>query len=288
MGDIKYVNKSVRTYEDEKIKIIESMPDADAILVIWDKLILMAGKNAARGMIYMSEGKPYTDEMLASILNRPLNTVRLAINTFQELGMINSNGQGIYLINFAKWQNIDALTRIRESTRDRVRKFRDKQKGQQPLLTSGNVTDTLRNDIEGEGEGEGEGELEIEEELENSSNSKNINTKDTINQATVEGEGAKIKIFSPAPSLATLPIQEREENNKRIFKKLHKVYPEAFGKEPGAREIAQIRDYAEELSQYPGCTDEMIEEAFKEAATHNKLFLTYAYRIIQDWIGVER
>jgi hypothetical protein len=31
-------------FDDEKIKLIESMPDADSILIIWIKLLIQAGK----------------------------------------------------------------------------------------------------------------------------------------------------------------------------------------------------------------------------------------------------
>ena len=70
-------------FQDEKIKLIETLPDADTILIIWVKLLAQAGKTNASGYIYLNENIPFSDEMLATIFNRPIATVRLALSTFE-------------------------------------------------------------------------------------------------------------------------------------------------------------------------------------------------------------
>jgi predicted phage replisome organizer len=142
MPEVKWVKFTTDMFEDEKIKLIEKMPEADGLIVIWAKMICQAGKVNDGGLIYLSPEMPYNDEDLATIFNRPVNVIRLAINTFKRLGMIEIQENGhIFLLNFEKHQNIDALDRIRETTRKRVANYRDKQK----LLTSGNVTVTFGN-----------------------------------------------------------------------------------------------------------------------------------------------
>src|SRR5690625_5422705 len=89
MGNVKWIKLSVAMFEDEKIRLIEQMPDADTILVIWVKLLSQAGKTNSSGYIFLSDNIPYTDEMLATIFNRPVSTVRLALNTFVQFGMIS-------------------------------------------------------------------------------------------------------------------------------------------------------------------------------------------------------
>ena len=124
-NEITWIKVSLGLFDDEKIKIIESMPDKDSLLVIWVKLLIQAGKSNAGGYIRLTEQIPYTDEMLASIFGRPLNTIRLAIATFQKFGMIEVNTtSGIFLTNWAKYQNIETLDNIREKTRLRVAKHR--------------------------------------------------------------------------------------------------------------------------------------------------------------------
>ena len=115
-------------FDDEKIKIIQSMPEGDSLLIVWIKLITLAGKTNDGGYIYINENMAYTEEMLSVIMNKPLNIIQLALMTFTNLGMIEIDDKGIYLINFEKYQSIEKLEKIREQTRLRVAKYRDKTK----------------------------------------------------------------------------------------------------------------------------------------------------------------
>jgi predicted phage replisome organizer len=144
MSDVKWIKLTTGMFDDEKIKLIESMPDPDAILIIWVKLLIQAGRTNANGYIFLNENIPYTDEMLATIFSRPLNTVRMALEVFAKFGMIEWDGNGICISNWEKHQNIEGLDRIREQNRLRVAKYRE----QKALLTDGNVTVTLRNGID--------------------------------------------------------------------------------------------------------------------------------------------
>ncbi|TWN41548.1 hypothetical protein CHCC20488_1149 [Bacillus paralicheniformis] len=116
-------------FEDEKIKLIEQMPEADTILIIWVKLLAQAGKTNASGYIFLSKNIPYTDEMLATIFNRPLPIVRMALQTFQRFGMIEIDEHNfINISNWEKHQNIEGMEKIREQNRIRKQRQRAKQK----------------------------------------------------------------------------------------------------------------------------------------------------------------
>jgi predicted phage replisome organizer/uncharacterized phage protein (TIGR02220 family) len=115
-------------FDDEKIKFIDSLPERDTIFYIWIRLLVLAGKCNAGGYIFLTENIPYTEESLSSVINRPLNTVKLAMSTFLQLGMIETDSKGIYLLNFNKYQNIEGLERIREQTKKRVAQYRERKK----------------------------------------------------------------------------------------------------------------------------------------------------------------
>lgn len=133
MGEVKWVKLSTQMFDDEKIKLIEQMPESDTLLIIWVKLLAQAGKTNASGFIYLSENVPYTDEMLAHIFGRPLGIVRMALDTFRKFGMIEINEQNyISICNWEKHQNLDALEKIREQNRLRKQKQREKQNLPQP------------------------------------------------------------------------------------------------------------------------------------------------------------
>ncbi|MFY0756280.1 phage replisome organizer N-terminal domain-containing protein [Bacillus licheniformis] len=164
MAEVKWIKLSTQMFEDEKIKLIEQMPEADTILIIWVKLLAQAGKTNASGYIYLSKNIPYTDEMLATIFNRPLPIVRMALQTFQRFGMIEvDENRFISITNWEKHQNIDAMDKIREDTRKRVAKYRAKQKALKlsaPSNVTCNVTVTESNETEEEEEKEEEREEE--------------------------------------------------------------------------------------------------------------------------------
>ena len=159
MAEIKWIKIKTDIFSDEKVLLIEQMPDADSLLVIWFKLLCMAGKENNYGVFLMRNRMPYTEEMLATIFRRPLNTVRLALSTFEAFGMIDIEDDIISIPNWEKHQNIEGMERIREQTRKRVAKHREKQKlallesqngedktGENVTVTLPNATDKKRID----------------------------------------------------------------------------------------------------------------------------------------------
>ena len=137
MSEIKWIKITTDIFDDEKICLIDALPDHDAILVIWFKILALAGKHNRNGLLMMSDKVYYTDEMLATIFRRPLNTVRMALGIFEQFGMVEIIDGIIALPNWEKHQNIDGMEKIKTQTRNRVAKYREKQKN---LALGGNVT----------------------------------------------------------------------------------------------------------------------------------------------------
>lgn len=126
MAEIRWIKLRIDMFDDEKIKIIQSMPEGDAILVIWIRIIALAGKCNSNGLVLVEDEFPYTDEMLSVIFGKPLSTVKLALATFEKLRMIENTDKGIYITNFDRHQNIEGMDRIREQ--NRVRKQRERER----------------------------------------------------------------------------------------------------------------------------------------------------------------
>src|SRR5690625_3476635 len=171
MSTVKWIRLTLSMFDDEKIKLIEQMPDADTILMIWIKLLVQAGKVNASGSIFLNENIPYTDEMLATIFDRPISTVRLALDTFKQFGMISIDENSIINItNWEKHQNVEGLEKIREQNRKRQARYRKrkqieaKESSNDKENQDSNVTVTSRNGTE----------EELEEELDKERDSKYI------------------------------------------------------------------------------------------------------------------
>lgn len=148
MSEIKWIKITTDIFDDEKICLIDALPDRDAILVIWFKILALAGKHNRNGLLMMSDKVHYTDEMLATIFRRPLNTVRMALGVFEQFGMVEIIDGVITLPNWEKHQNIDGMEKIKEQTRNRVARHREKQKNLALGNVTGNVTVTDGNALE--------------------------------------------------------------------------------------------------------------------------------------------
>lgn len=128
MSDIKWIKITTDIFDDEKVLLIESLPEADSIIVIWFKLLCFAGKINNSGVFMMSNRIAYTDKMLATIFRRKETTVKLALDTFEKFGMIEIIDGVITIPNWGKHQNMDKLEAKSEYMREYMREYRKKQK----------------------------------------------------------------------------------------------------------------------------------------------------------------
>lgn len=140
MGEVKWIKITVSMFEDDKIEFIESLPEADAILVVWIKLLTMAGKCNAGGFIFLTEKIPYTVDMLAHKFRRPIATVKLALEVLKRLDMIEFDDHRLRIVNWEKHQNIEGLERIREQNRLRKQRQRERERLEAQQLALAQLT----------------------------------------------------------------------------------------------------------------------------------------------------
>ncbi|AGX41447.1 phage replisome organizer N-terminal domain-containing protein [Clostridium saccharobutylicum] len=129
MGDLKWIKLTISIFEDEKIRLIDAMPERDTIHYVWIRLLVQAGKTNSNGFIFLSENIPYTDEMLSTIFCRPLLSIRLALKILKDFGMIEIDESNLIKItNWEKHQNIEGMEKVKEQNRKRVEKYREKKR----------------------------------------------------------------------------------------------------------------------------------------------------------------
>lgn len=142
MADVKWIKLSTGIFDNRKIRQIECLPDGDSIIVIWMKLLCLAGEINDCGMVYFTREIPYTDQMLSQQFNRPLTTIQMALNTFQQFGMIQLIDNILHISNWEKYQNVEGMERIREQNRLRKQKQRERQKLLPSMSQDSHVTVT--------------------------------------------------------------------------------------------------------------------------------------------------
>lgn len=129
MGEVKWIKITTNIFDDEKIQLIESLPDSDTILVIWFKLLALAGKSNNNGLVMISDKVPYTKEMLKTLFRRKQASIDLALHTFEQFGMIETlDNNAILISNWEKHQNVKGLDSIKEKNRLRQKRYREKKK----------------------------------------------------------------------------------------------------------------------------------------------------------------
>lgn len=128
MADVKWIKITTDIFDDEKMLLIESLPDANAIIVVWFKLLCLAGKMNNSGVFMMNDRIAYTDKMLSTIFRMNEATVQLALQTFEQFGMIELIDGVITIPNWGKHQNLDQLEEKKKYMKQYMRNYREKQK----------------------------------------------------------------------------------------------------------------------------------------------------------------
>lgn len=261
MAEISWIKLRVDMFDDEKIKLIQSMPEGDAILVIWIRIMALAGKCNANGLVLVEDEFPYSDEMLSVIFNKPLATIRLALSTFEKFRMIEQTQKGIYITNFDKHQNSDRLEEIREQ--NRLRKQRERERKKSLLL--GNS-------------GDSEQEALIPENIESHENSVtcHVTTRDVTEQRENKNKNIDIYNISSNEDIVEIPQSEipKRESNRIDYDEILRDYLSTCSDLPGIRAIndsrkKKIKTLANELEKlkiFPGLsTERKLHVIFQEA-----------------------
>ena len=131
MSEVKWIKITTDMFDDEKMVLIESLPDAYAIIVVWFKLLCLAGKQNNGGVFMLNDRIAYTDKMLATIFRMNEATVTMAIRVFEDFGMIETIDNVITIPNWNKHQSLDAY----EKKKERDRLYKQKRREEQKLLT---------------------------------------------------------------------------------------------------------------------------------------------------------
>lgn len=124
---MKWIKITTDIFDDEKILLIESLPDSYAMITVWFKLLCLAGKQNNSG-VFMMGRIAYTDKMLATIFRMKESTVTMALQTFEQFGMVEIVDGVITIPNWGKHQNLEQLEERRKYQREYQREYRKKQK----------------------------------------------------------------------------------------------------------------------------------------------------------------
>lgn len=244
-----WIKLSTATFDDEKIRIIETLPDGKAILVIWLKLLCLAGKTDNDGVFRLTKNIPYNEDLLANVLRENVATVRFALKTFIDMEMMEKIEGAYALSNWTKYQSeTGAIEAAKAKKHERQKRWREKQKSLLLQGTSGkrDVSETSpRQSVDA---GKTPTEEELEEEVDKE--------KDIYSSSCSSPKQRKVKDGHSAVSDFYI----------------HNIRPT-----PSEYELNCLLDLADEYS------DEWTIEALKETIKGGGRGLRYTEKILERW-----
>lgn len=127
MAEIKWIKLAVDIFSNRKIMQLQTIPKGDSIILIWIRLLCLAGEINSGGRLLFTDSKPYDCSMLALQMNRPRQLMKQAIDTFEDYGMIENIDGCLCIKNWEKYQSIDKMFDIREYNRAAKQRSRSRK-----------------------------------------------------------------------------------------------------------------------------------------------------------------
>ena len=127
MSDVKWIKLKTDIFEDEKMLLIQGMPKGDTLIVIWIKMLCLAGKLNQDGYFLLSNEVPYDFKMLSTVLKRKENVVKNAVEVFKKYGLVEIKDGVISITNWNKHQSLQGFESRKEYMREYMKKRRSKQ-----------------------------------------------------------------------------------------------------------------------------------------------------------------
>ena len=157
-------------FKRHDISFIKSLPNGPEIALFY--LELMAESVDHDGELRFSEDIPYTDKMLASVTDTPLEIVEKSMSTLQEFGLIKIDDEGTIIIPKVL-KMIGSASDTDEARRQR--RCRERKKAERDKMSHENVTgvtDSVTKDNESKSKSKSKSKNLIKENIQEKSDSR--------------------------------------------------------------------------------------------------------------------
>ena len=85
-------------FNSDELKVVESQKNGEKYVVFWMKLLLKAIEQEEPGRLRFKDNIPYDDKTLSVVTGTDIDTVRVAIELFKQLGMLTVMENGDFWI----------------------------------------------------------------------------------------------------------------------------------------------------------------------------------------------
>ncbi len=141
MTDVKWIKLPVDFFEQISSRLILKKKTGERILLLWLKLLCLAGRSNRAGAILSEVGVPVGPSMLPIILDEDEDFTASSVVTLKELGLISEKRGAIYINGFDEEQSLEEFNRQKELTRVRVQRYRERKRAAELAATLGDGED---------------------------------------------------------------------------------------------------------------------------------------------------
>lgn len=137
MNEVFWVRLFCAEFDDPRWLAIEQMPDADAVQIIYVRMLMLAGRSNAEGLLLLHESLPYDVTTLAAVLRRSVPVVQFALATLEKFRFIEMVDNVIAITEWDRLQATDELAKLADRReKDKVRKRESRAEKKNILLPS--------------------------------------------------------------------------------------------------------------------------------------------------------
>lgn len=137
MNEVFWIRMFCSEFDDPRWLAIEQLPDADAVQIIYVRMLMLAGRSNSDGLLLLHESLPYDVSTLTAVLRRTVPVVQYALATLERFKFIEMVDEVIAIAEWDRLQPRGELARLAERRKkDRERKRESRAVKKNMLLPS--------------------------------------------------------------------------------------------------------------------------------------------------------
>lgn len=135
--DVFWVRLFCAEFDDPRWLAIEQLPDADAVQIIYIRMLMLAGRSNAGGILLLHESLPYDITTLSAVLRRTVPVIQFSLATLERFRFIEVVDRVIAITDWDKLQATNELARIdAQRQKDKERKRIERAQKRKLLIES--------------------------------------------------------------------------------------------------------------------------------------------------------
>ena len=127
MAGAEWIKLYTDTFDNRKVRTLRALT-GDAGLVLWLRLLTLAGQVNDDGRIYLVDSEPVDGETIATMTGEPRAVIDAALPVMERLRLLTRDESGALCVsNWCLRQSVDKLTERRRMDAERARNYRKRK-----------------------------------------------------------------------------------------------------------------------------------------------------------------